>query len=53
MLPTAPPLYVRSASALGVTARASEADKFENEMEAVKKLLELKLSPDWFVIEEF
>lgn len=52
MCATSPPLYIRADSKLGITARASEADKFATEMEATKRLLELRLPRDWLVIEQ-
>lgn len=52
MCATLPPLYIRSESKLGITARATEADRFETEMEATKRLLELRLPRDWLVIEQ-
>ncbi len=50
MHPGPPPMYVKDYAAYGVTYRATEADRFESEMEATSKMLELKLSRDWFVI---
>jgi len=46
-------MYVKDYAAYGVTYRASEADRFETEMEATKRLLELRLPRDWMCVPEF
>ncbi len=53
MHPGPPPMYVKDYAAYGVTYRASEADRFETEMEATKRLLELRLPRDWMCVPEF
>jgi len=45
-----PPLYIKTSALSGVTFRRPEADRFDSEMAATKKLLELRLPRDWFVI---
>ena len=47
-----PPLFVRTKAPSGVTFQRLEADRFDTEMEATKKLLELRLPRDWFVISD-